>query len=174
MKVRFDLTPATVGTPEMCYIAEHPEVPVIFAPSPSFHRHPGGGGGCRTCNEMFLRDQDTTLTNGRDFYRRHPCHSNDVCDLFALGGPDAMSLYSSLYSQSARIWRKAQAYMARNKIRMPLTMSDPMNPVDRRIVTNNFDAEQSIHCFYPEKLIRFGVTPALIVDSDITFHIKRR
>jgi hypothetical protein len=175
-KARFDIVPERFHLDELEYIVEHPGVPILFAPSPHSHRHGGGGAGCRACNAIFTRIQhDADLKLGvRDHLSRHSFHTNDICDLYSISNPEVMTSYASLFSRSTAIWRDIQTFTKLSKEHDHQFAVDAGDLKDRRLVNHAVDLEQEVHCFYPEKLIRFGVRDIMIVDSDLIFHIMRR
>lgn len=174
-RLRFDLSPDLLDFSDVEYLIAHPDVPVIFAPSAETHVHPGGGAGCRVCNKFFLECRETPnfLARLGEFFSNHGHHGNDICDIYALGNARMMSVYSSMFSRSSDIWQKIRSFSALTDISEIPTRGDPGNLQDSRIAPHGHDYEERIHCFYPEKLLRFGTEGALVVDSQSIFRLRR-
>ncbi len=95
IRMHFDAVPHNYTLNEVDYIASHPEMRVLFAPSPAFpasHVHPDGGGGCTECNRFFNTHflQADFEAHTRKFLEQHRHHTNDICDLFAVGSPQTL------------------------------------------------------------------------------------
>lgn len=85
-----------------------------------------------------------------------------------------MAQYASMFSRSSRLWSEIRAFASYFDTTDLPRRGDPTNAQDERLAIHPVDYEAQVHCFYPEKLIRFGMTDALVVDSDLAFHIMRR
>lgn len=174
MRMRFDLVPADSSQAykvrdEMRYIADNPNVRIIFGTNPNYHRHPGGGGGCQVCDMAF---RAAGMPN--DFSMPRHDHSNDICDLHALGSPAAMALYASLFTNAQTIWSKVETQSKSPAELGVLPYFDDDNPNDKRILLDGDQTENGLHCFYPEKLLRFHLQDVAVVNSTSEFHILRR
>lgn len=174
MRMRFDLVPAdsTQGRKvcdEMRYVADNADTRIIFGTSPNFHRHPGGGGGCQACDRAF---RAAGMPSGFSMPRHH--HGNDLCDLYALGSPAAMALYASLFTNARTVWAEIEAQSKSPGELGLLPCSDDDNPNDMRVLLDGDQTENGLHCFYPEKLLRFHLKDIAVVNGASEFHICRR
>ena len=178
VRMRFDAVPHNFTLNEINYVAAHPEANVLFAPSPAWHVHPGGGGGCTECHSFFDANwlKDGFEARAREFLQDHLCHGNDICDLFAVGSPRTMKHYTNIYSNAevlnARIQNAAGPHVMRNYHLVP----DEENSSDRRIhatLEHSFDIENS-PIFVPEKLIRSQMAGFLVVHGETVVVIHRR
>lgn len=98
------------------------------------HRHPGGGGGCNTC--------DRTNT---------PCqnHTNDLCDIWFYGKRDLVQNACELYLTSYDIMNtNHESNLARYKSIRHIQNNNYVYIIDFK------DIEQNIVCYYPERLLR--------------------
>lgn len=174
MRMRFDLVPGDglqgyKVRNEMRYIADNPNARIIFGTNPNYHRHPGGGGGCQICDMAFR-----TADMPSDFSMPQHHHGNDICDLHALGTPATMALYASLFTNAQTIWAKVEAQSKSPDILGVLPYPDDDNPIDKRVLLDGDQTENGLHCFYPEKLLRFHLQDVAVVNSASEFHICRR
>ena len=174
MRMRFDLVPADNSQghkvrDEMRYIADNQDARIIFGTSTNYHRHPGGGGGCQACDMAF---RAANMPSNFSMPRHH--HGNDICDLHAIGSPAAMALYASLFTNAQTIWAKVTAQSKTPDELGVLPYFDDDNPSDKRIKLDGDQTENGLHCFYPEKLLRYHLQDVAVVNSASEFHIYRR
>ncbi len=177
VRVRFDATPQHLTLNEINYVAAHPEAKVLFAPSPVWHIHPGGGGGCTECHTFFDAHwlQDGFETRAQEFLAQHHRHRNDICDLFAVGSPETMRHYAQIYGNAQALNSQLQADIEPQVIHGYHFSQDDENPADRRIssASPSFDIENS-PIFVPEKLIRYQMAGFLVVHGETVVVIQRR
>ena len=176
MKLRFDLVPARTILNEIEFVAAHPHDPVLFAPSPDWHRHAGGGGGCTECHAFFdahFRAPDYSEQAGL-FLSRHRSHRNDICDLFAVASSPVMDRYCAMFPQAAALYDVVRSDNAAAIDGYSLDQPYENNQI-RRIVAarSGFDIENS-PIFVPEKLIRVNMRDTVVVHGESLFTIARR
>jgi hypothetical protein len=112
------------------------------------------------------------MPSGFSMPRHH--HGNDLCDLYALGSPAAMALYASLFTNARTIWAEIEAQSKSPDELGLLPCSDDDNPNDKRVLLDGDQTENGLHCFYPEKLLRFHLKDIAVVNGASEFHICRR
>jgi hypothetical protein len=131
---------------------------LLIASRESDHIHPGGGSGCSKC---------TIDTKCKEDY-----HSNDICDLWCIGGPKAMSPWRTFYDDTmdnyGKIQKKSVDLSSAHLQPYIRVHSDP-NENETYI---HFDhshlilIENDIHCFYPEKVMRVAFKDMKIIGSN--------
>ena len=178
IRMRFDVKPANFTLNEIRYVAVHPEMDILFAPSPAWHGHPGGGGGCKECHAFF---DDNWLKDGferciNQFIERHPQHSNDICDLFAVGNPSVMKRYANIFNDAEQLNFRLLQSANRSLLDDYELVPDADDVRDKRIAGTKrtpWDIERS-PAFIPEKLIRLQMIGSLVVHGESIFIIDRR
>ena len=178
VRMRFDAVPHNFTLNEIHYVAKHPSAKVLFAPSPVWHVHPGGGGGCRECHAFFdanrLQADFDSCTH--EFLKHHRCHRNDICDLFAVGSPRTMERYAQIYRDARFLNAQIQEDVHPRVMQDYHLVPDSDEPSDHRIQSTSaypFDIEES-PVFVPEKLIRFQMAGFLVVHGETVVVIQRR
>lgn len=174
IRMRFDLVPsddmqAHKVIEEIRYIVDHPDEAIIFGTSPTYHRHHGGGGGCTYCDTAY-RTRDTL----KHFCVPEHQHSNDLCDLYAIGSSRSMAVYCSLFTHAETIWAEASLKSKSTEALGITPYPDQDNPQDTRVFLTGEQLEHDLHCFYPEKLLRFHLKDIAVVNSMAEFQIRRR
>lgn len=162
---------------EIDYVVRHPEIRVLFAPSPSWHVHSGGGGGCKECHAFFDANwlQDGFEPHSNDFLLHHR-HGNDICDLFAIANPSVMEQYTQVFAEAKMLNTQIIHAIDQRFIRDYEMIPDADNAADRRIVgakSFNWNIEES-PIFVPEKLIRHQMINTLVVHGETVMTISRR
>lgn len=178
VRMRFDAVPQNFTLNEINYVANHPDAKMMFAPSPAWHVHPGGGGGCSECHAFFDANRLQADFDFRvhDFLKHHWHHRNDICDLFAVGSPQAMGRYAQIYKDAELLNARIQHDVHPRIMQDYHFIQDRDEPSDRRIqptLANPFDIEES-PIFVPEKLIRFQMAGFLVVHGETVVVIQRR
>ena len=178
VRMRFDAVPQNFTLNEIRYVADHPSAKVLFAPSPTWHVHPGGGGGCSECHSFFDANRLHADLDFRvhDFLKHHRRHQNDICDLFAVGSPQTMERYAQIYRDARLLNAQIQDDVHPRVMQDYHLVSDGDAPPDQRIQTTSaypFDIEES-PVFVPEKLIRFQMAGFLVVHGESVVVIQRR
>jgi hypothetical protein len=178
VRMRFDAVPHNFTLNEIDYIAAHPDAKVLFAPSPAWHNHPGGGGGCKDCHSFFDANwrQSNFETRAHEFLKYHRRHGNDICDLFAVSSPRTMKRYAKIYSEAHHLNTQIQDDIDPRIMQDYHLVQDGDEASDHRIQTTSaypFDIEES-PVFVPEKLIRFQMAGFLIVHGETIVVIQRR
>ena len=177
VRLRFDAVPQHLTLNEIDYVAAHPDLKVLFAPSPVWHIHPGGGGGCTECHTFFDTYwlEDGFEARAQEFLAQHRRHRNDICDLFAVGSPETMRHYAQIYSNAQALNSQLQADIEPQVFQNYHLSQDDDNPADHRIssASPSFDIENS-PIFVPEKLIRYQMAGFLVVHGETVVVIQRR
>ncbi len=177
IRLRFDLKPTTLLMNEIRYIVRYPQHEVLFAPSPTWHMHPGGGGGCRGCHAFFDRERLQSDYGARAAYflRSHPAHDNDICDLYATGNPEVMRRYSGAFARIAETYQEVKRRLGEH-ISDYVVEPDGDRPGILKITgtrSGDFSLEAS-PIFVPEKIIREGLRDVVIVHGESCFMAERR
>lgn len=178
VRMRFDAVPHNFTLNEIHFVANHPSAKVLFAPSPVWHIHPGGGGGCVECHAFFdshWLQADFDL-RAHEFLKHHRRHRNDICDLFAVGSPRTMERYAQIYKDARLLNAQLQDDVHPQVMQDYHLVQDGDEPSDHRIQltsANPFDIEES-PIFVPEKLIRFQMEGFLVVHGETVVVIQRR
>lgn len=178
IRMRFDVVPYTFTLNEINYVAAHPNMRVLFVPSPPFHVHPGGGGGCQDCHSFFDANwlRGDFESRAQEFLPCHRRHANDICDLFAVGTPQTMKHYTQIYSKAHLLIDQIQHSIDPRIIQYYCLVQDGEEASDQRIQaasTYLFGIENS-PIFVPEKLIRFQMAGFLVVHGETVVVIQRR
>lgn len=178
VRTRFDVKPHNLTMNEINYVSQHPDANVLFAPSPAWHVHPGGGGGCNECHAFFnanwLRDDFARRMD--EFITKHLQHTNDICDLFAIGNPRVMERYTSIFDDIERLNGQLLSKANSALIEDYELEADPDDARDSRIKGTKslaWNIENS-PAFIPEKLIRLQMSGFLVVHGESIFVISRR
>ena len=178
IRMRFDAVPQNFTLNEINYVANHPSAKVLFAPSPAWHVHPGGGGGCSECHAFF--DANWLLADfnlrAHDLLKHHLRHRNDICDLFAVGSPQAMERYAQIYKNARLLNAQLQEDVHPRVMQDYDLVQDGDDPSGHRIRSTSaypFDIEES-PVFVPEKLIRYQMAGFLVVHGETVVVIQRR
>jgi hypothetical protein len=137
VKIRADMPPDRVDLGAM--VALDLNAHTMWANNSHRHRHPGGGGGCLTCDDEYI--------HGR--IREHKNHTNDVCDIYFYGGSDIMNIYASLY---LRVDEMAEYFHKYNE------QLNTCSCVEIRgcgvMVRHSRCFEKRYKCIYPERMVR--------------------
>ncbi len=137
---RTDLCKFSISVQDIYSVNTNPDVIIVNSDS---HVHPGGGGGCVDC----------TI----DCKCNNEYHSNDICDLWCMGSSKIMNKWSKIYDNLLPTYKLIQSKST------PLKQISGINydiDVDSNEVIFKFNIDQlmqienTIHCFYPEKLLR--------------------
>ncbi|QKF94569.1 FAD/NAD(P)-binding domain superfamily protein [Fadolivirus algeromassiliense] len=118
----------------------------IYFPSEKCrHKHPGGGGGCLSCDN--------------NKFHFGCSHTNDICDLWTLSASDNIDIVGKLYLYAKKILRNTRYitydYIVKNNIKY----KKDKNFI---FVYENFEHEKII-CYYPERLLREYLTMSICV-----------
>ena len=178
VRMRFDAVPQNFTLNEIHYVANSPSAKVLFAPSPAWHVHPGGGGGCCECHAFFDANwlQADFDSRAHDFLKHHLRHRNDICDLFAVGSPRTMERYARIYRDARPLNAQIQDDIHPRIMQDYHLVQDSDDPSGHRIQSTSafpFDIEES-PIFVPEKLIRFQMAGFLVVHGETVVVIQRR
>lgn len=106
------------------------------------HVHPGGGRGCKDC--------DVQCNTG---IRKHDDHSNDVCDIMYFGKFKVMSKVCHMADHVKSLVKSFQQH--NEKVSNKPEVKKHLKKFPRTTtVTSPKIYENTIKCFYPERLIR--------------------
>ena len=181
IRLRMDLDPQRVTTKEVDWINYYPEAPLLFAPNPSRHPHPGGGGGCLTCGEFFktcFQRHDLMKRYGT-FCAGHGAHTNDICDIFALGNPTTMDTYCGMFDRIKTIYPQVREVLSAEIGRYDLDVQEFDGYTIKRIKGSVFRPGGECNLegspiFVPEKLLRFHMKDYIVLHSESIFGVRRR
>jgi len=175
LKLRFDLVPHLYTINEIAFILTNPDLPVLFAPRPSYHTHVGGGGGCTECHAYFHERfrSDRLRTDLRLYLRNHAWHANDICDLYAFASPMVMREYTSMFGRSRELWQQIERISDLLPASSYEFVPDPARGGEDGTLRHACNMEEDPY-FFPEKLIRYNMKECLVIHAETTFLIARR
>lgn len=118
----------------------------LFVNGSNTHKHYGGGGGCKACNQEYA--------NGSSV-RHHVHHTNDICDIFYYGTQNAMAVACHMY-YDARALVKQFHFDNEMAIQDPAVVSYIAYAprVNLYTIQHGKIYENYVKCFYPERLLR--------------------
>ena len=181
VRLRMDLDPQQVSTKEVDWINYYPEAPLLFAPNPSLHPHPGGGGGCRTCMGFFKAcfPRHDLMAQYPAFNLTHFVHSNDICDIFAVGNAATMDHYCNIFPNIRDIYPEVRKTLTAEMGTYDLDVQEQNGVVIKRIKGSVFrpGGERKIEeapTFVPEKLLRLHMREYIVAHSESLFGVRRR
>jgi len=106
------------------------------------HIHPGGGGGCKECNEEYITGK-----------RIHSQHGRDICDIMYMGNPQVMERVCNIFKKSKELLLSFKNH--NDKIEMNDSIKRHFVKYPDVIGITCPDVyENKIKCYYPERLIR--------------------
>lgn len=150
------------GLSDILYITrENKKIIYIAHPINSAHGHPGGGGGCKECEEQFKNDN----------WQKHT-HSNDICDIIAISSSENMDHYCSMYDVSEKIYEENSKNNIENikKYNLEYIKDDNMY----YIMQFGDAIEKYSFCYYPEKLLTTHLSDFILLNENVFFgEIKR-
>ena len=129
-----------------------------------------------TCQAFFdeHRGGADYLLNSETFSLRHQFHSNDICDLFAIGAPHVIDRYSNMFLTVGAIYARLKEQLS-EAIPNYVTADVAEDPGVKKIVSirsGEFDIEGA-PVFVPEKLIRAAMKGFMVLHGDAIFTIAR-
>jgi len=141
--VRFDFGVANIGS-----ILNLDMNNVYFPGRLSGHVHPGGGGGCLTCDKG-------------NFHRGRK-HTNDFCDVWCMSSSENMDFICDLYSKARDILyatrNHTHNYVVSHKIKHDL--------IGNFLYIFNSIENENIICYYPERLLREYLVNLICLSCD--------
>jgi hypothetical protein len=181
VRLRMDLDPEYVTTKEIDWINYYPKVPLLFAPNPARHPHPGGGGGCRTCMGFFKScfQRHNLMDYYAAFNLTHLAHDNDICDIFAVGNATTMDHYCGIFSNIRTIYPEVRDTLRSEMLAYDLDVKPCDGYTIKRIKGSVFrpGGECKIEeapTLVPEKLLRLHMKEHIVVHSESMFGVRRR
>lgn len=168
VKIRFDIDPRIWFVREFLLFNDRRFYKLIIAPNESVHRHPGGGGGCLLCEKKHQQ----WLDKGQEgpIWLHDGPHTNDICDLYAIGNQETMGRYMTLYSRLCDIYTPE---IFEKSIRVSKSVSSSMwkEEDDFRFISEIKEIErQEIACFYPERLQRINLEGFSVLHAASCFY----
>lgn len=133
----------------------------IAHPVNSCHGHPGGGGGCNLCEYQFENN----------IWSPH-IHTNDICDIIAIGASDNMDYYCSMYQSSEKIYDEYSKNNIENVKKYNLEYIKDENTY--YIVQFGDAIEKYSFCYYPEKLLTAYLSEFMLLNENVFFGAIRR
>ncbi len=178
VRMRFDAPPHLPVINDLRFVAQNPKLDVLIAPSPAWHVHPGGGGGCVVCQAFYVAHQGQAALTDKvnSFLKEHRHHTNDICDLFAVGSPKVMERYTDIFNQADVLFSKVIAETPRN-IMDGLTLTPDTDCSDDRRITATVETAWDIEVapvFVPERLVRLQMAGVLVLHGETIVVIRRR
>jgi hypothetical protein len=118
------------------------------------HKHPGGGGACGSCNREYPD-------------RKHAEHTNDICDIYYYGSSKVMQRVCEIFHC---VDHMVEDFQKHNAVHAPPGTMQYMKCVDLHVVRNHNAYENSVKCFYPERLIREHMRDTWILTDPCKAH----
>jgi len=182
VKLRFDIEPKRWNIREF-FLSEDPRFKrLLIASNEAVHKHPGGGGGCLSCCEEHRKwweqgwkDRRSAGPEPEDELWQHTgAHSNDICDLYAIGNRLTMERYMTVYGRAAKLYSPAVFETSFNFVKTKLRRSVSTCPIDNRdlrIAARGKDMEDPrLACFYPERLQRLNLEGFSVLHAASCFY----
>lgn len=130
---------------------------LLVVPNSEEHGHPGGGGGCLSCQK------------GKKCKGTY--HENDICDIWCVGSHKIMNSWKTVYTGIEKYYtsiqqqsKKLEELKANSDIQITDYSSE--NEVHVYIPKHlEMFIENDIHCYYPEKIMRVLFKDTQVVES---------
>lgn len=137
MRIRFDFNIMNI---DWAGIIDDIKKDCIYFPHASCngHRHAGGGGGCLSC----------------DSNQEHIKHTNDICDIWFYGKRDIAARACEIYNNAIDIMKENHE----TNMKMLYEHKIYSEKNDFVYISSTRDIENRYVCFYPERLLREGLT----------------
>lgn len=178
VKLRFDIEPRRWSIREFLLFNDSRFDKLLIASNNVVHSHPGGGGGCLACDkkhqewwEQGWHDKKKEGPEPEDALWQHDgAHSNDICDLYAIGNQETMGKYMTVYSRLLELYPPALFEQSLEVAKsLPRTLSQEGD--DWRTGANGKEMErEELVCFYPERLQRINLEGFAVLHAASCFY----
>lgn len=178
VKLRFDIEPKRWNIREFFLFDDPRFAKLLIASNNAVHSHPGGGGGCLACDkkhqqwwEQSWQDKKKEGPEPEDTIWQHDGpHSNDICDLYAIGNQETMGRYMTVYSRLLELYPPSLFEQSLEIAKsLPRTLSEEGD--DWRIGANGKEMErEDMACFYPERLQRINLEGFSVLHAASCFY----
>ena len=181
VKLRFDISPSRWDTREFFLSTDHRFQNLLIAANEKAHPHPGGGGGCLQCDRLHAKwweDQWGGKKEGpeptTELWLHEGPHTNDICDLYAIGNRKTMARYMTVYSRAVELYSPAlfeRTYYHWHNEKRKGAITCPHDSADLRITASGKEMEdERIACFYPERLQRLNLEGFAVLHAASVFY----
>jgi hypothetical protein len=181
VKLRFDTAPSSWNLREFFLSADPRFKKLLIAANERAHPHPGGGGGCVQCQRLH-NDWWEQSWEGRkegpepdnELWLHDGPHTNDICDLYAIGNRKTMARYMTVYSRATELYSpelfERSYYHWHNEKRKGAVVC-PHDENDLRVAARGMEMEdERLACFYPERLQRLNLEGFAVLHAASVFH----
>lgn len=178
VKLRFDIEPRRWSIREFLLFDDNRFDKLLIASNNAVHSHPGGGGGCLACDrkhqewwEQQWKGKKKEGPEPEDALWQHDGpHSNDICDLYAIGNQETMGRYMTVYSRLLQLYPPS-LFEQSLKVAQSLPRSLSQEGNDWRISANGKEMErEDMACFYPERLQRINLEGLAVLHAASMFY----
>lgn len=182
VKLRFDVEPRRWNIREFFLSGDSRFARLLIASNETVHQHPGGGGGCLACCEQHRKWWQQGWQDKRsggpepedELWQHEGAHSNDICDLYAIGNRLTMERYMTVYSRATMLYSpevfETSFNFAKTRLRRPV-YACPIDDRDLRIAARGMDMEDHrLACFYPERLQRLNLEGFSVLHAASMFY----
>lgn len=182
VKLRFDVEPRRWNIREFFLSGDSRFARLLIASNETVHQHPGGGGGCLACCEQHRKWWEQGWQDKRsggpepedELWQHEGAHSNDICDLYAIGNRLTMGRYMTVYSRVTMLYSpevfETSFNFAQTRLRRSVHAC-PMDNRDLRVAARGKDMEDHrLACFYPERLQRLNLEGFSVLHAASCFY----
>lgn len=181
VKLRFDTLPSRWNVREFFLSTDHRFQNLLIAANEKAHPHPGGGGGCLRCHRLHTewwesqwRGEKEGSEPGSKLWLHDGPHTNDICDLYAIGNRRTMSRYMTVYSRAVELYSSdlfERTYYHWYNEKRKRAVTCPHDDADLRIAASGKEMEdERIACFYPERLQRLNLEGFAVLHAASVFY----
>jgi hypothetical protein len=180
VKLRFDTAPTHWNIREFFLSTDYRFKKLLIAANERVHPHPGGGGGCIKCqrlhNDWWKHGKEGTkeLEPDNELWQHEGAHSNDICDLYAIGNRETMARYMTIYSRAVELYSPElfeRSYHRWHGEKRKGAVGCPWDKNDLRVNAWGMEMEdEHFACFYPERLQRLNLEGFAVLHAASIFH----
>jgi hypothetical protein len=181
VKLRFDTAPAHWSVREFFLSTDHRFKKLLIAANEHAHPHPGGGGGCVKCQRLHNDWWKHCWKEGKEetepddeLWQHEGAHSNDICDLYAIGNRETMARYMTVYSRVVELYSPElfeRSYQRWHNEKRKGAVACPYDENDLKAAAWGMEMEdEHFACFYPERLQRLNLEGFAVLHAASIFH----
>jgi hypothetical protein len=172
VKLRFDVEPRRWDKREFFLFNQPVFAKLLIASNNYVHDHPGGGGGCLQCDKLHTQWWENNFSSPLPVH--DGAHSNDICDLYAIGNQETMGRYMTVYSRILQLYPEElfrQSLQIARQLKKRSLSSCLQDANDWRIDANGIEMEnENMACFYPERLQRLNLAGFSVLHAASMFY----
>lgn len=178
VKLRFDIEPRRWSIREFFLFNDSRFDKLLIASNNAVHSHPGGGGGCLLCDkkhqQWWEQRWEKRQKEGPEpedaLWLHEGSHTNDICDLYAIGNQETMGRYMTVYSRLLQLYPPS-LFQQSLEIAKKLPRGLREEGDDWRTGANGKEMErEDMACFYPERLQRINLEGFAVLHAASCFY----